>query len=372
MFKSNWSSMPSIILILIVTFLSSCTTFSTTEKYILTVNVEQTESTPTVKIYADGEEIDSKEGKSVQFELRDGEYIIKVKADNDDTQTRDVLINGSDVTKDITFSDLKIPEDDWEPGDGWELKWSDEFDSAEIDESNWTRQELPAGKFNNEWQEYTDSPDNSYIKRDADGNGAMVIEAKHEEDGFGEGNFTSARMITNEKAEFKYGKIAARIKVPEGQGIWPAFWMLGTNIDETGGDTPWPWAGEIDIMEKVGGNEEDERTVHGHLHYSGCEYDPDQDWQQCYNAPGDSKTIEEPLAADYRVYEIEWDEEVIIWRLDGEEYHRQDISGDEFYAFREEFYIILNVAVGGDWPQYPDESTEFPQRMYVDWVRVYQ
>jgi beta-glucanase (GH16 family) len=171
-------------------------------------------------------------------------------------------------------------------------------------------------------------------------------------------------MITNEKVEYKYGKIAARIKVPEGQGIWPAFWMLGTNISETGGSVDWPYCGEIDIMEKIGGNYEKETTVHGTVHFANE--------NNQYEYQGGSKSISEYLSADYHVYEIEWNADRIIWRLDGEEYHRQDMRASEFNEFEKPFYLLLNVAFGGNWPGYPDSTTEFPQKMYVDWVRVYK
>lgn len=331
----------------------------------LTVNVDYNEtSLLTIELYSDGKMIASAEGESAQFEVKNGTYTLKVY--NDTTiKSKSVVINGSDHIVAISFSDLTIPEGDWEPGNGWTLDWSDEFNQETIDSSNWTHQVLPAGTFNNEWQEYTASSENTYIEMDSsNSNGAMVIEAKYNGQGLQMGNFTSARMITNEKVEYKYGKIAARIKVPEGQGIWPAFWMLGTNISETGGNVDWPDCGEIDIMEKIGGNITDEKTVHGTVHFANE--------NNTHQYLGGSKTISEYLSADYHVYEIEWNADQIIWRLDGEEYHRQDIRGSEFDEFRKPFYILLNVAVGGNWPGNPDSTTEFPQKMYVDWVRVYK
>mgnify|MGYP006273512957 CR=1 FL=1 len=269
------------------------------------------------------------------------------------------LINGSNKRVDFDFNDPTVQSKPWT------LVWQDEFDAETIDLSNWTRQVLPAGKFNNEWQRYTDSTKNAYIQMDADGSdGELIIEAKYNGAGFERGNFTSARMITNEKVEYQYGKIAAKIKVPEGQGVWPAFWMLGTNISETGGTTPWPACGEIDIMEKIGGNDINEKTVHGTVHFAN----ENDNWEYL----GGHKTISEYLAADYHVYEIEWNADRIVWKLDGVQYHSQDMTGPMFDEFEQPFYILLNVAVGGNMPGYPDATTEFPQKMKVDWVRVYK
>lgn len=256
--------------------------------------------------------------------------------------------------------------DNWSAGQGWNLVWSDEFDNAELNEDNWSFQVEPPGRFNAEWQRYTDSEENCYIYFDNKrNNGYMVIEAKHNGNGLNWGNFSSARMITHGKQEFKYGKIAARIQVPYGQGIWPAFWMLGTNISENpGGTTPWPQSGEIDIMEKIGSGA-NERELHGTIHYW-------KDSEARYDYLGGSTKTTQNLSDNFHVYEIEWDENKIIWRLDGNEYHRQDIRHSDFDEFREKFYILLNVAVGGNWPGYPDNTTTFPQYMFVDWVRVYQ
>ena len=243
----------------------------------------------------------------------------------------------------------------------YSLVWSDEFDGTTINTNNWSYQVEPAGRFNNEWQAYTNSTENAYIE-----NGNMVIEAKYNGKGLTPGNFTSARMITQKKQNFKYGKISARIKVPYGQGIWPAFWMLGSNIKEnnSNGTVDWPYCGEIDIMEKIGGSG-NEKVVHGTLHYfdDTLGYNP---------APTGSKTLTENLSNDYHVYEIEWDESKIIWKFDGIEYHRQIITSSNYNEFRNDFYILLNVAVGGTWPGNPDGATVFPQKMLVDWVRVYQ
>lgn len=243
----------------------------------------------------------------------------------------------------------------------YQLVWSDEFDGTTINTSNWSYQVEPAGRFNNEWQAYTNSSENAYIE-----NGNLVIEAKHTGGELKQGNFTSARMVTQGKRNFKYGKIQARIKVPFGQGIWPAFWMLGSNIKENNpnGTVNWPYCGEIDIMEKVGGGIK-EKELHGTIHFW-------EDSKSKYTYIGGKTTTPNNLSDNFHVYEVEWDEEKIIWKLDGVEYHRQNITGSDFNEFRNEFYILLNVAVGGDWPGAPNSTTTFPQKMFIDWVRVYQ
>ena len=354
-------------LISMIIILSACSSGSgdsNSSSHNLTVKVDYNQSSPLmIELYDEGEMIASEEGETAQFEVKDGTYTLKIYNDTT-TKSKSVVINGSDHIVAVSFSEFSILEGDWEAGTGWTLDWSDEFNQKTIDSANWSHQVLAAGTFNNEWQRYTDSSENSYIETDSEGNGALVIEAKYNGQGLEEGNFTSARMITNEKVEYKYGKIAAKIKVPKGQGIWPAFWMLGTNINETGGDTSWPYCGEIDIMEKIGGSDDKERTVHGTVHFANE--------NNQYEYQGGSKRISEYLSADYHVYEIEWNADRIIWRLDGVEYHRQDMRASEFNEFEKPFYLLLNVAVGGKWPGYPDSTTEFPQKMYVDWVRVYK
>ncbi len=243
----------------------------------------------------------------------------------------------------------------------YSLVWSDEFDGTAINTNNWSYQVEPAGRFNNEWQSYTNSSDNAYIEK-----GNMVIEAKYNGNGLAKGNYTSARMITQGKKNFKYGKVQARIKVPYGQGIWPAFWMLGSNIKENNpnGTVNWPYCGEIDIMEKVGGGIK-EKELHGTIHFW-------EDSKNKWTYIGGKTTTTNNLADDFHVYEVEWDAEKIIWKLDGIEYHRQNITSSDYDEFRNEFYILLNVAVGGDWPGAPNSTTTFPQKMLIDWVRVYQ
>lgn len=251
--------------------------------------------------------------------------------------------------------------DTWEPGSGWTLKWSDEFNTSKLNADKWSFQEAAAGRFNNELQMYTKSSENCFVTNKENTDGVMVIKA------IKSGNsFTSARMITHGKFDFQYGKIAARIQVPYGQGIWPAFWMLGSNISENeGGTVDWPKCGEIDIMEKIGGTDQKEKEVLGTAHYWN---DDLSKWE--YESK--SKILLKNLSDDFHVYEVEWNENSLIWRIDGMEYHTMNITDSIFNEFRAKFYILLNVAVGGGLPGYPDSTTTFPQSMYVDWVRVYQ
>ena len=254
---------------------------------------------------------------------------------------------------------VNLGADTYEPGAGWELAWSDEFDGTAIDETNWNFQVLPAGRFNEEWQRYTDSAENAFIEE-----GCLVIRAIHEGDVHEFGRYSSARLNTAQKQTFQYGKFAARIQLPYGKGLWPAFWLLGANIDENGGDTPWPQSGEIDIMEFYGSK--DDGAVEANLHYA------DADGEHADMGADVFKLKHGRFADAFHVFELEWDEETVVWRVDGEVFASTSISGAEFSEFHQPFFILLNVAIGGKSAEPPDASTVFPQTMYVDWVRVYQ
>ena len=259
-----------------------------------------------------------------------------------------------------------------DPARPWELVWSDEFEGAAgtlPDPSIWTP-EIGDGTANGipgwgnaERQTYTDDPVNLAL----DGEGNLVIRAV-ETDGdappcyYGAPcEYSSARIITAGALEVLYGRIEARIKIPYGQGLWPAFWMLGNDIGEVG----WPESGEIDIMENVG---REPGTVHGTIHgpgYSGAGG----------IGRGTSLPAGQAFADDFHVFAIEWWPERITWSVDGVEYSTltpADLPSGARWVFDHPFFVILNVAVGGHWPGYPDETTTFPQEMVVDYVRVYQ
>ncbi len=246
-------------------------------------------------------------------------------------------------------------------GPEWSLSWSDEFDGTGIDSDKWGFDLGTNGNGwgNNELQFFTDRSENARIE-----DGCLVIEAKKESwQGM---DYTSARLKTGDLASFRYGKIEARIKVPEGQGLWPAFWMLGNNVSKV----DWPFCGEIDIMEMVGGSASDDSprgdgVTHGTIHWF-------DETAGAKTSNGKSLALESgKLADEFHVYGLEWDLGEIRWFLDGEQFHSADISAPHMKEFTRSFFLILNVAVGGNWPGSPDDATAFPQKMLVDWIRYY-
>ncbi|MBR8743932.1 family 16 glycosylhydrolase [Nocardiopsis sp. MG754419] len=253
---------------------------------------------------------------------------------------------GSDVTENSALTSAEAAE----PG---ELVWSDEFDGAAGDAPDpayWNHETGDHGWGNEELQNYTESRENSAL----DGDGNLVITARQESDG----SYTSARMTTQNNIEHSYGRIEARIHLPSGQGIWPAFWMLGSDFP----DTPWPDSGEIDIMEFIGS---DVGTVHGTVHGPG--YSAGDGVGAAYDHPDGGD-----FSDDFHVFAIDWEPGSLTWSVDGVPFNTitpDDVDGD--WVFDQDYFMILNVAVGGQWPGYPDESTEFPQEMKVDYVRVY-
>jgi beta-glucanase (GH16 family) len=240
---------------------------------------------------------------------------------------------------------------------GWTLVWNDEFDGAEgtgPDPGKWVRETGGHGWGNNELQFYTDRTDNAAMN----GDGSLVITAR--EESYEGRDHTSARLKTQGLFEHTYGRFEARIRVPEGQGIWPAFWMLGNDI----GDVSWPACGEIDILENIG---REPTTVHGTLHGPG--YSGGNGIGDSYQLPDEARFTDA-----FHVYAIEWETDVVRWYVDGNLYQTRtpdDLPGGAEWVYDHPFFLLLNVAVGGLWPGYPDETTEFPQRMVVDYVRVY-
>ncbi|MGE5313862.1 MAG: family 16 glycosylhydrolase [Acidobacteriota bacterium] len=235
----------------------------------------------------------------------------------------------------------------------YQLVWSDEFNGTSIDRTKWNFDTGGSGWGNNEWEYYTSRPENASLE-----NGMLVIKAI-KESYFGS-NYTSARLKTQGKASWKYGKIEARMKLPYGQGIWPAFWMLGDNISTVS----WPRCGEIDIMEMIGGSGARDRTTYG-----TCHWDNNGSHAQ---AGGSRAMASGRFADDFHTFSITWTAQKIVWYLDGASYYTLDITPASLAAFQKNQFIILNLAVGGSWPGYPDATTEFPQTMMIDYVRVYQ
>jgi beta-glucanase (GH16 family) len=234
--------------------------------------------------------------------------------------------------------------------------WSDEFDGPEgaaPDKSKWRLLEGGDGWGNDELQHYTGRSKNVRL----DGNGNLAIEAHRER--FGERAFTSARITTAGLFARKWGRFEARIRLPAGRGFWPAFWMLGDAAETLG----WPECGEIDIMEYVG---KEPREVYGTIHgpgYSGSD---------SLGATLRSRDGRD-FAEDFHVFGVDWRPEGIRWIVDGEEYAALSPGdlGGRAWVFDAPFSIILNLAVGGRWPGPPDAGTPFPNRLLVDWVRVY-
>lgn len=239
----------------------------------------------------------------------------------------------------------------------WELVWEDDFEGAEgssIDASKWTFDEGRGsnGWGNNELQYYTNRTDNVSL----DGNGNLAIVAK--EESFSGASYTSGRILTQGVFDQTYGRFEARIKLPWGQGIWPAFWMLGTNITEVS----WPQCGEIDIMEYRG---QEPGIIHGSVHGPG--YSGGNAVTKAYTLTGSRFDI------DFHEFAVEWGEDYINYYVDDILY--QQITPDDTpgeWVYNTPFFLILNVAVGGSFVGSPNQDTRFPQTMLVDWIRVYK
>jgi beta-glucanase (GH16 family) len=243
--------------------------------------------------------------------------------------------------------------------------WSDEFDGpagASFDRAKWVADTGGLGFGNNERQFYTTRAENVVL----DGAGHLVITARAEPTSsayscwYGRCGYTSARLKTKGLFAQAYGRFEARIRIPRGQGLWPAFWMLGSDIDAVG----WPRSGEIDIMENIG---REPAIVHGTLHgpgYSGA------------NGIGRADTLSSgAYADDFHIFAVSWQPNEIRWYVDGRLYNRvtpSDLPTGTAWVYDHPFFLLLNVAVGGGWPGDPDASTTFPQTMVVDYVRVYR
>jgi beta-glucanase (GH16 family) len=243
----------------------------------------------------------------------------------------------------------------------WKLVWSDDFDGpngSAADSSKWVSETGGGGWGNDELEYYTSRLENA-SQRD----GKLVIRALQEKYTGGDGvtrNYTSARLKTQGKFSQAYGRFEARIKIPRGEGIWPAFWMLGDDIDKSG----WPAAGEIDIMENIG---KEPALIHGTIHGPG--YSGANGIGAPYELPSG-----EPFADNFHVFAVEWEPNVIRFYVDDHLYATRtpvDLPKGARWVYDHPFFLLLNVAVGGAWPGNPDASTAFPQTMLVDYVRVY-
>jgi hypothetical protein len=240
---------------------------------------------------------------------------------------------------------------------GYTLAWQDEFNGSSLS-NDWTH-EIGTGDNgwgNEELQHYR--AENTEVR-----DGYLVITAKKEN--FASSAYTSSRIISRGNESFKYGRIDIRAAMPSGQGLWPALWMLGDSYNTVG----WPRCGEIDIMEMVGGPAGPKRGdsyTHGTVHWWNDVTSAKADFGGSYRYPTGS------LADEFHVYTIIWDQNGITWYFDDSQFHSVDIRPASLSEFKEKFFFIFNVAVGGLWPGSPNSSTVFPQKMAVDYVRVFQ
>ena len=237
----------------------------------------------------------------------------------------------------------------------WVLVWSDEFDDPQLDLSVWNIEVNDFGGYNNELQYYSDRPENIRLEE-----GQLVITARQEV--YQKRNYTSARINSHGKKSVCYGRIEARMKLVDGTGMWPAFWMMGNS-------GKWPENGEIDIMELVAGD--------------GCaDCGDNRSWGTLWHTnekgvnqshPMEAPRLEEgKYSDDYHLFGIEWNPTSITWFIDDKPFHQVDITGETFAPFHKPFYFLINLAVGGDWPGTPSTETVFPKEMRVDYLRVYK
>ena len=303
----------------------------------------------------------------IEFNVGQFEAIIPVEIIGDDyfelSESFDLLLTYDSKT--IVFS-MSIEDDDqienilmdqdgyYTPGSypSMQLAWSDEFDDIQLSSDFWTYEigngcdAGICGWGNQELENYTNDASNVNLD-----NGMLNITALENA-----GNYTSARIKTEDKIELQYGRIDVRARLPKGKGIWPAIWMLGENIGTVG----WPACGEIDIMELVGNFPQ---VVHGTVHYDN----------NGYNSTSGSKSLNQGDFSDqFHVFTIVWDRDNITWYVDNNSYKTFSKSGTGGYPFNNSFFFIINVAVGGLWPGNPDGTTVFPQMMEVDYIRVFQ
>ena len=262
-----------------------------------------------------------------------------------------------DLTLNQTGGTVVVP-----PITQWNIVWSDEFTQADGSSPDSTKWGYDIGNGSGGWGNLQLEYDTARTNNARIVGGQLVIEADQES--YGGKNYTSARMLTKGKWSWAYGRMEARIKIPRGQGIWPAFWMLGTNIDA---GVSWPTCGEIDIMENIG-RTSDQGTDHGTIHGPG--YSGGNAIGGTYTLPGGAA-----LADDFHIYAVEWTPNQIKWFVDTHQYFTAtpaSLPGGTTWVFTQPQFFILNVAVGGKWPGIPDGTTIFPQQMVVDYVRVYE
>jgi beta-glucanase (GH16 family) len=281
-----------------------------------------------------------------------GTYVIEVRAYSGEgrfiKKTKQIVVNGNDP---INVGQGYSTPTSYE---GMDLIWNEEFSGSSLNENNWSY-EIGDGcphlcGWGNEELEYYRKENTSV------GDGVLTIEARKQN--FQGRNYTSSRLISRDKQYFKYGRYDIRAKLPKGQGIWPAIWLLGQNQTTVG----WPKCGEIDIMEMVGGSGK-ENSSHGNAFW-------DNNGKQ--DNPGDYVLPSGIFSDEFHVFTLIWDESNLKYYVDDNLFHTISITDVNKSEFHEPFFFILNVAVGGIWPGSPDATTVFPTAMNVDYIRVFQ
>lgn len=287
---------------------------------------------------ADSDGLGNKAVTSEACEQPNG-YVSNSNDDNDNpVKTPVSIIPTKGYTTPTTYANLKAV-------------WADEFNGTSLNETYWNYEiGNNNGWGNNELQYY--KKENTTVK-----DGYLIVEAKAEN--ISGQSYTSSRLTTQNKFNLKYGRIDIRAALPKGQGIWPALWMLGKNITSVN----WPKCGEIDIMEMIGGPGKD-NTVHGTVHW---------DNNNSHAQYGGSTQLSSGIFNDeFHVFSIVWDARKIVWYLDDKKFHEIDTTPAGLSEFQEEYFLLINLAVGGNWPGSPNASTIFPQHLIVDYIRVFQ
>lgn len=298
-------------------------------------------------------------GEATHTYANEGNYTIKVQAH---ISTSDFIADETEIT--IDLPDFVIPTTGYVSPTtyaGMSLVWEDNFNGTALNISDWTFETGRGdnGWGNNELQFYRE--ENTSVQ-----DGYLIITAKKEE--HQGAAYTSSRIKTQGKRFFKYGRFDMRAVLPKGQGLWPALWMLGQNFSTVG----WPRSGELDMMELVGGTPSStgrNNKVHGTLHW----WNDTSSSNACTCDQNPGYTLSTGTFADeFHVFSIVWDETNIRWYVDNNLFQTINITPANLNEFHEAFFFIFNVAVGGNWPGSPDATTVFPQRMVVDYIRVFQ
>lgn len=277
---------------------------------------------------------------------------------NSSSDSPTILVETPVVITEPETNELEIPTTGYETPEtynGMIVVFTDEFNDDTLDTNKWNFQigdgcPEVCGWGNNELEYYR--KENTFFK-----NGSLIIEAKKEN--FKGKSYTSSRINTQGKFTLKYGRVDIRAVLPKGQGIWPAFWMLGENINTVG----WPSCGEIDIMEMIGGQGR-ENTTHGTTHWDNA---------GTYASYGGHHTLSNDVFNDeFHVFTIIWDKQFIKWYIDDVQFHEIDITPSGLSEFHKDFHLLFNLAIGGNWPGNPNDSTVFSQYLIVDYIRVFQ